>query len=90
MIIDEHLKKEEYWAFHPMENNACVEFKQSEFQKFLDDAGRTPVFVRLDINDEEEKAAAELAKKAKAAEDLGKTKLGIDVKKSDDISEWYR
>lgn len=31
LIIDEHLKKEEYWAFHPMDNSCCVEFKQSEF-----------------------------------------------------------
>lgn len=46
--------------------------------------------MRLDINEEEEKLAAEAAKKAKAAEDLGKTKLGIDVKKEEDISEWYR
>jgi hypothetical protein len=33
---------------------------------------------------------AELAKKAKAIEDQGKTKLGIEVKKEEDISEWYR
>jgi len=26
-IIDENLKGEENWAFHPMENNAIVEFK---------------------------------------------------------------
>lgn len=90
LIIDEHLKKEEYWAFHPMENNAIVEFKQTEFQKFLDAAGRSSVFVRLDVSDEEEKALAEAAKKAKSEEETGKTKLGIDVKKEVDISEWYR
>lgn len=31
LIIDENLKSEEFWAFHPMENTATVEFKQSEF-----------------------------------------------------------
>lgn len=90
LIIDENLKKDVNWAFHPMENNAVVEFKQSEFQKFLDAAGRTAVFVKLDISEEEEKALAELSKKSKVEDESGKTKLGIDVKKEVDISEWYR
>ncbi|KAL4444722.1 hypothetical protein ABPG74_015930 [Tetrahymena malaccensis] len=91
LIIDEHLKNEEYWAFHPMDNSACVEFKQSEFQKFVDAIGRTFVHVRLDLSEEEEKKLAEQSKKETAkVEEAGHTKLGIDVKKDQDLSEWYK
>ena len=92
-IIDENLKGEENWAFHPMENNAIVEFKQTEFNKFLDAAGRSSVFVKMDMSEAEEKALAEKAKLESAAlksDEVGKTKLGIDVKKDVDLAEWYR
>jgi len=51
------------------------------------------VFVKLDMSEAEEKALAEKAKLEAAAlksDEVGKTKLGIEVKKDVDLAEWYR
>lgn len=57
----------------------------------MDATGRTFVHVRLDLSEEEEKKLAEQAKKETAkVDEAGHTKLGIEVKKDQDLSEWYK
>lgn len=61
----------------------------------MDAIGRTSVNIRLDLTEEEVAKADEETKKtnkkdAPKVDEAGHTKLGIEVKKDEDLSEWYK
>lgn len=88
VAIDEHLYKDEYWAFHPMDNTATVEIKRDDFLKFLDEFKVKYNRLALDVPVEAEPKKVEEKKEEvpKEKENL----LGIEVKKTQNFSEWYQ
>ncbi|EGR33982.1 prolyl-tRNA synthetase family protein, putative [Ichthyophthirius multifiliis] len=89
LIIDKNLESHEYWSFHPMENDATVELKQSEFKKYLSLIGHDFVLAKLDEVEEADKKA-QIQQQQKEQENSHETKLKLTVKKEEDLSEWYK
>ena len=51
LIIDEQLKEEEFFGFHPCDNSASIKIKTADlFEKLLPALNRTPTFVKLTEN----------------------------------------
>lgn len=89
-ILDENLMKEEYLAFHPMQNDYTIELKRTEFEKFLKLINREPLILNLvDPEQSETKGAEAGVKKEEKEEDKHETKLKIEAKKETNFSEWY-
>lgn len=89
LAIDERLFENDYWAFHPIENTATVEMLRNDFLKFLDQ--EKIQFERLELDVAAEKVEEAAGKKEEAPKEVPKeATIGIDVKKSENFSEWYQ
>ncbi len=48
IILDKNLESVEFVAFHPIENNATVEFAKSEFDRFIQHCNRKLEVIKLE------------------------------------------
>lgn len=91
VAIDEHLFENEYWAFHPIENTATVEMLRNDFLKFLEQEKIQFHRLELDVPAEKVEEGKKAEKKEEEAKEVPKeATIGIDVKKSENFSEWYQ
>ena len=93
VIIDENLKKHEYWSFHPMDNSVSLEVKASDIQKLIQDEFKKKIqFLSLEDEAHPQETNTKKAKKQKKQKKQnvkGETKLKISYDKNKEFGEWY-
>lgn len=97
IIIDENLKKEEFWSFHPMDNAVSLEVKAVDVQRMIEEGFKKKVQF-LALGDEAYPEEAKSKKPAKGKKKgktnnkenvKGETKLKIFSDKHQQFGDWY-
>lgn len=95
IVVDENLKNEEYWSFHPMDNSVSLEVKAEDVVKLItEDLKKKVQYVALENSKYPDEATntkqKQKSKPEKKKEDVkGETKLKMTTDKSKDFGDWY-
>ena len=99
IVIDENLKNQKYWSFHPMDNAVSLEIKGADVQRIIEqELSKKVQFLALGdeayANQEEQKNPKKPKKNKKKATKTdenakGETKLKIFSDKETQFGDWY-
>ena len=84
--MDENLEKQEFVAFHPMDNTATIELLTTDFFKFINHH-KIP---HQKLNLSQEVVKVEEKKKGEKKPDHQVNLLGVESKKNEKFSNWYQ
>ena len=94
IIVDQNLKEQEFWSFHPMDNSVSLEVKASDIQRLIEQEFKKKIqFLALEDeaypDENKPKEKQKQKKKNKKDNVKGETKLALLSDKNKEFGEWY-